>query len=79
MTALGNKVTQRLETTPFPVLGGSETGKERAMAEVAAKRILLVDDDETLRRTLAEQLSQNGEYYCLEAASASAPLPASRQ
>jgi len=44
------------------------------MAEVAAKRILLVDDDETLRRTLAEQLSQNGEYYCLEAGSGAEAL-----
>jgi len=74
MTVLGNKVTHRLETTPFPVLGGSETGKESAMTEVAAKRILLVDDDETLRRTLAEQLSQNGEYYCLEAGSGAEAL-----
>ena len=74
MTALGNKVTHRLETTPFPVLGGSETGKETAMAEAAVKRILLVDDDETLRRTLAEQLSQNGEYFCLEAGSGAEAL-----
>ena len=74
MTLLGNKVTQRLETSPFPVLGGQETGKENAMAELAAKRILLVDDDETLRRTLAEQLSQNGEYICLEAGSGAEAL-----
>ena len=74
MTALGNKVTHRLETTPFPVLAGSETGKESAMAETAAKRILLVDDDETLRRTLAEQLSQNGEYHCLQAGSGAEAL-----
>jgi DNA-binding response OmpR family regulator len=44
------------------------------MAEAAAKRILLVDDDETLRRTLAEQLSQNGEYICLEAGSGAEAL-----
>jgi DNA-binding response OmpR family regulator len=44
------------------------------MAEAAVKRILLVDDDETLRRTLAEQLSQNGEYQCLEAGSGAEAL-----
>jgi DNA-binding response OmpR family regulator len=74
MTILGNKVTHRLETTAFPVLGGNETGKENAMADAATKRILLVDDDETLRKTLAEQLSQNGEFQCLEAGSGAEAL-----
>jgi len=37
------------------------------MAESAAKRILLVDDDEDLRKTLAEQLSQDGEFECFQA------------
>jgi DNA-binding response OmpR family regulator len=78
MTAIGNKVTHRLETTSFPVLPGNETGKENQMAEAAAKRILLVDDDESLRRTLAEQLSQNGEYQCLEAGSGAEALSVAR-
>src|SRR5262245_57276870 len=78
MTMIGNKVTRRLETTPYPVLAGGRTEKEKDMAETATKRILLVDDDETLRKTLAEQLSQNGEYQCLEAGSGAEALSVAR-
>ena len=77
-TTTGNKVTPRLEPAPFPVLAERETGKESAMADAVTKRILLVDDDETLRRTLAEQLSQNGEFQCLEAGSGAEALRVAR-
>jgi DNA-binding response OmpR family regulator len=40
------------------------------MSKTYQRRILLVDDDETLRRTLSEQLSVNGEFACLEAGNA---------
>jgi len=74
----GNKVTHRLETTGFPVLAGGETEERPIMADAATKRILLVDDDEALRKTLAEQLSQNGEFECLEAGSGAAALEIAR-
>ena len=48
------------------------------MADAAVKRILLVDDDEALRKTLAEQLSQNGEFQCLEAGSGAEALAVAR-
>ncbi len=38
------------------------------------RRILLVDDDETLRKTLAEQLALDGEFICVEAGTASSAL-----
>ena len=44
------------------------------MSKIHQRRILLVDDDETLRRTLAEQLALNGEFACLEAGSAKETL-----
>ncbi len=44
------------------------------MPAVAAKRILLVDDDDNLRRTLAEQLTMDGEFEAVEAATATEGL-----
>jgi DNA-binding response OmpR family regulator len=44
------------------------------MPAVAAKKILLVDDDDNLRRTLAEQLSLDGEFEAEEAATAAEGL-----
>jgi DNA-binding response OmpR family regulator len=44
------------------------------MPAVAAKRILLVDDDDNLRRTLAEQLALDGEFEAVEAATATEGL-----
>jgi DNA-binding response OmpR family regulator len=38
------------------------------------RRILLVDDDETLRKTLAEQLALDGEFTCVEAGTAGEAL-----
>jgi DNA-binding response OmpR family regulator len=38
------------------------------------RRILLVDDDETLRKTLAEQLALDGEFTCVEAGTAAEAL-----
>jgi len=38
------------------------------MADMAARRILLIDDDEMLRKTLAEQLSLNEQFEISEAA-----------
>ncbi len=38
------------------------------------RRILLVDDDEALRKTLAEQLALEGEFTCVEAGSAASAL-----
>jgi DNA-binding response OmpR family regulator len=70
----GQNVTQSLETKGFPVLAGGPTEESPIMADAAAKRILLVDDDEALRSTLAEQLSQNGEYQTLQAGSGAEAL-----
>src|SRR5882724_10279791 len=68
-SSLGNKITYCLESMEFPVLAETRKLNGMIMAEAAVKRILLVDDDETLRRTLAEQLTQSGEFECLEAGS----------
>ncbi|MBK8159984.1 MAG: response regulator transcription factor [Rhodospirillaceae bacterium] len=38
------------------------------------RRILLVDDDEALRKTLAEQLAVDGEFTCVEAGTAAEAL-----
>lgn len=38
------------------------------------RRILLVDDDEALRKTLAEQLALDGEFTCVEAGTAAEAL-----
>jgi DNA-binding response OmpR family regulator len=40
------------------------------MSKIHQRRILLVDDDESLRHTLAEQLALNGEFVCIEAGNA---------
>jgi DNA-binding response OmpR family regulator len=58
----------------FPVLAEARKLDGMNMAEAAAKRVLLVDDDETLRKTLAEQLTQSGEFECLEAGSGAEAL-----
>ena len=58
----------------FPVLAEARKMDGMIMAEAAAKRVLLVDDDETLRKTLAEQLTQSGEFECLEAGSGAEAL-----
>src|SRR3954471_1657774 len=70
----GNKITYCLESMEFPVLAETRKLDGRIMAEAAVKRILLVDDDETLRKTLAEQLTQSGEFECLEAGSGAEAL-----
>src|SRR4030095_10558854 len=44
------------------------------MPAAAAKKILLVEDDDNLRRTLAEQLALDGEFEATEAAAAPAGL-----
>ena len=48
------------------------------MPTTAAKRVLLVDDDETLRKTLAEQLAKDGEFECLEAGTGAEALKVAR-
>ena len=44
------------------------------MPQVHQRRILLVDDDEALRKTLAEQLSIDGEFACVEAGTAASAI-----
>src|SRR6516225_1086696 len=41
---------------------------------MAARRILIVDDDGTLRRSLAEQLELNEEFVCIECGTAARAL-----
>lgn len=44
------------------------------MSQAHQRRILLVDDDESLRKTLAEQLALDGEFTCVEAGTAADAL-----
>ncbi|MBL8708473.1 MAG: response regulator transcription factor [Rhodospirillaceae bacterium] len=44
------------------------------MSQTHQRRILLVDDDESLRKTLAEQLALDGEFTCVEAGTAADAL-----
>lgn len=44
------------------------------MSQTHQRRILLVDDDEGLRKTLAEQLTLEGDFICVEAGSGSEAL-----
>ena len=44
------------------------------MSQTHQRRILLVDDDESLRKTLAEQLALDGEFACVEAGTAADAL-----
>jgi DNA-binding response OmpR family regulator len=44
------------------------------MSQTHQRRILLVDDDEGLRKTLAEQLTLEGDFTCVEAGSGSEAL-----
>lgn len=57
-----------------PPGGGYERGPEGARPMNSGKRVLLVDDDEPLRRTLAEQLELHGEFSTAQAGDGAAAL-----
>ena len=59
-----------------PVSGPSAITPKPAGATI--KRVLLVDDDDTLRRTLAEQLALEGDFATLEAGTGAAGLELAR-
>src|SRR6185369_14921625 len=48
-------------------------------APTAVKRVLLVDDDETLRHTLAEQLEMEGDFATIEAGTGASGLEMAKQ
>jgi len=48
-------------------------------ATTAVKRVLLVDDDETLRHTLAEQLEMEGDFATIEAGTGASGLEMAKQ